>query len=248
MSVYQVGELFGRAYMRTATVETAVNVFAKCGIFPFDRLKFGPHDFLVEGCSDLSASTTSTPPNTAEAVSSTSKAVSKPPNTAEAVPSTSKAVSPADLRPLPTNIPGKKSKAGRKRGKAVVVTSYPYKTELVGSLNKKAEENTLTTKNPTKTKKSKGKNLKGNEYKPKIGKKVAVAVKKEGEDASLKVVRKLDFLKKRLKKGSMKKDHTPMTPIYVFSWCQQMMKTVLMSPTTFSVDNPTNPTVKGNNG
>lgn len=92
--------MFGRAYMRTATVETAVNGFAKCGIFPFDRLKFGPHDFIVEGCSDVSASTTS-----------------KPPNTAEAVPSTSKAVSPADLRPLPTNIPGKNQRLEEKVAK-----------------------------------------------------------------------------------------------------------------------------------
>lgn len=128
----------------------------------------------------------------------------------------------------------------------MVVTSSPYKTELVESLNKKAEENMLTTKNPTK---SKGKNLKDKEYKPKIGKKVAVAVKKEGEDASLKIVRKLDFPKKKtIKKESMKKDQTPMTPIYVFSWCQQMIKTVLMSPTAFTVDNPTNPTVKSNYG
>lgn len=53
MTAFQVAELVGRAYMRAATLEVAVNGFRKSGIFPFDRNHFRDHDFAVQnGDSD----------------------------------------------------------------------------------------------------------------------------------------------------------------------------------------------------
>lgn len=72
ITVYQVGGLFGRAYMRVATVETAVNGFAKCGIHQFDKLKFGTADFIVESEESTTIGTADTMPQSPEPGTSTS--------------------------------------------------------------------------------------------------------------------------------------------------------------------------------
>lgn len=45
VTVYQVAELFGMAYNRAATAETAVNGFRKTGMFPVNRNIFRDYDF-----------------------------------------------------------------------------------------------------------------------------------------------------------------------------------------------------------
>lgn len=45
---FQVGELFGKAYIKAATMETAINGFKKTGTFPPDRNVFKDHDFVAE--------------------------------------------------------------------------------------------------------------------------------------------------------------------------------------------------------
>ncbi|KAJ8932380.1 hypothetical protein NQ318_004534 [Aromia moschata] len=57
VTVYQVGELFGRAYLRTATAEIAAHGFRKPGLYPCNRNVFRAHDFLIieNNESDVSA-------------------------------------------------------------------------------------------------------------------------------------------------------------------------------------------------
>jgi hypothetical protein len=45
VAVYQIGELFGNAYKRAATGETAANGFRATGLFPCDKNIFRPYDF-----------------------------------------------------------------------------------------------------------------------------------------------------------------------------------------------------------
>jgi hypothetical protein len=47
VTIGQVGKLFGNAYLRAATVETAVNGFRKSGIDPPNRIVFRTHDFAI---------------------------------------------------------------------------------------------------------------------------------------------------------------------------------------------------------
>jgi hypothetical protein len=47
VTIRQVGKLFGNAYLRAATVETAVNGFRKSGIYPLNRNVFRTHDFAI---------------------------------------------------------------------------------------------------------------------------------------------------------------------------------------------------------
>jgi hypothetical protein len=47
VTVYQMGELFGRAYMKAATAEAAANGFYKAGLFPCNRNIFRSYDFAV---------------------------------------------------------------------------------------------------------------------------------------------------------------------------------------------------------
>jgi hypothetical protein len=52
VTMFQVGELFGNAFMRAATVQTAVNAFKKTGIFPVDRHVFGDSDYAPSMTTD----------------------------------------------------------------------------------------------------------------------------------------------------------------------------------------------------
>jgi hypothetical protein len=47
VTIRKVGKLFGNAYLRAATVETAVNGFRKSGIYPLNRNVFRTHGFAI---------------------------------------------------------------------------------------------------------------------------------------------------------------------------------------------------------
>ena len=53
VTIYQVAELFGQAYIRAATSLTAVNGFRKTGIFPVNRDVFQDHDFAPAETTDV---------------------------------------------------------------------------------------------------------------------------------------------------------------------------------------------------
>ncbi|CAH1971108.1 unnamed protein product [Acanthoscelides obtectus] len=46
-SVYQIGQLLDKAYLKAATAEVSVNGFRKSGIFPFNPFIFHAHDFAI---------------------------------------------------------------------------------------------------------------------------------------------------------------------------------------------------------
>ena len=48
VTVFQVGALIGKAFIRAATMEVSLNGFRKCGISPSNSQIFEPHDFIVE--------------------------------------------------------------------------------------------------------------------------------------------------------------------------------------------------------
>ena len=91
----------GRAYIRAATMEVAINGFKKCGISPFDPLVFGLQDSIEEEETENVQS---------EKHASTSEAV--------------ELISPFQLNP-PPSLPRKPSSA--REGKAAVITNSPYK-------------------------------------------------------------------------------------------------------------------------
>ncbi|KAJ8889699.1 hypothetical protein PR048_009200 [Dryococelus australis] len=53
VTAYQVAELMGKAYLRAATIENAVNGFQKCGICPFNPGVFRDSDFSFHVSSKL---------------------------------------------------------------------------------------------------------------------------------------------------------------------------------------------------
>ena len=52
VTVYQVGQLFGEAYLRAAVPTTAINAFRRTGIFPCNRDVFGEEDFAAAEVTD----------------------------------------------------------------------------------------------------------------------------------------------------------------------------------------------------
>ena len=52
ITIYQVGEIFGTAYMKTASVEKAVNSFRSTGIFPQNPSVFGDEDFMPSSLTE----------------------------------------------------------------------------------------------------------------------------------------------------------------------------------------------------
>ena len=52
VSLYQVAELFGAAYMRAATMLTAVNAFQKTGLYPVNRHIFNDADFCPSSTTE----------------------------------------------------------------------------------------------------------------------------------------------------------------------------------------------------
>jgi hypothetical protein len=52
VTIRQVGKLFGKAYLRAATVETAMNGFRKSGIYPLNHNVFRSHDFAIHAEED----------------------------------------------------------------------------------------------------------------------------------------------------------------------------------------------------
>jgi hypothetical protein len=66
VTMRQVAEIFGKAFIETSTMATAVNGFKKCGIWPYDPTVFSETDFAPSLVTDipltqpLSAATTNT--------------------------------------------------------------------------------------------------------------------------------------------------------------------------------------------
>ena len=108
----------GKAFSRAATVETAVNGFKKCGIYPFNRNVFRDSDFTIQ--EDENGSSADSP-------------TSKSPASVDQ-PSTSGLVSPADISPPP--VMRRRNISNGRSGKATLITGSPYKKELQKSTSR----------------------------------------------------------------------------------------------------------------
>ncbi|KAG8238048.1 hypothetical protein J437_LFUL013214 [Ladona fulva] len=72
---YQIAEIFGQAYERTATMGKGIKGFELCGIFPVNRNVFSDSDFLPSSVTDQPMPSTSQcdiPPTASNMIASTS--------------------------------------------------------------------------------------------------------------------------------------------------------------------------------
>ncbi|KAL1463806.1 hypothetical protein WDU94_015517 [Cyamophila willieti] len=144
----QIAQLLGIAYMKAATMQTAVNGFSKTGILPCNRDCFPESDFVTtEATNDtddedspMAPCSTSMDGNSMESPTVVSPEHTNPvptiasPEHTSPVPSI--VVSPENIRPVPTF---EITESARPRGSAFVVTSTPH-MEKVKAAEKRKED------------------------------------------------------------------------------------------------------------
>lgn len=165
----QVAELYGKAYVKAATMQTAMNGFKSTGIFPLDPDVFPDHLFAPSLTTERPVEVVQ-PVETGDAQRPVAEP-QRPIPVNEVAASTSKdslstsfTVSPADIVKLP-QVEQKHPTKRRKRGKTTVLTSTPYKDELEAVEN--TRKRTLESKRKkVEEKQTAGKYCKGT--KPKI--------------------------------------------------------------------------------
>lgn len=97
ITMFQISEIFGQAYMQAATMSTAVNSFRKCGIWPYNQDNFSDADFIA-------AETTNIP--LAQDNPSTSRAIANiPPHSGLEVSTTSNFVNAQSMETEPHTEP-----------------------------------------------------------------------------------------------------------------------------------------------
>lgn len=183
LTPYDVAELFGRAYLKVQTGEIAANGFRVTGLWPLNKNIFTAVDYLAaqqdavkDGCTVNVPPMPSTPQPLGQSMANvrtpddceplTEASTSRQDTNIEPTPSTSGLsrsslglVSPYDISPVP-NKKRTPSNRGRKASVAAVITSSPYKSDLIEKNKKKEEKENKLAKNKNKKqneKKSKGK-------------------------------------------------------------------------------------------
>jgi hypothetical protein len=147
VTVYQIGELFSKAYMRAATLETAIHGFRKTGLYPCNRDIFRAHDFINKNVEEeqLEVAANVVERLEIEAVEREQENVIASERTvhrcAELTPTQKHGpnvtVTPVDIIPLPVVTENIVQRKKARTGKPVVVTGTPHKEELESSLLKK---------------------------------------------------------------------------------------------------------------
>lgn len=190
ITINQVGKLFGAAFMKAASMETAVNAFKKTGIFPLDPNVFPDWMFQPAETTErpleetihqhcLAASSTCQPPvepilpefePTPRLTEPTASLPEPEPNAVlceshrpisqcsmGSEPSTSTAesafaVSPKDIKQIPRAQRKVETKNNRRRGKTVILTSSPYKNELIAANSKTSAHSSMSIPKTAKKK------------------------------------------------------------------------------------------------
>lgn len=154
---FQIAKLLGNAYVKAATLETAINSFAKTGIWPLNINVFTEIDFAASDVTERDLNETEnvsvrqfendqveneiwadvqelierdcqTPPPSNDVMVD---------NAHRRSASTSFTIAPTDVCPVPK---GKRRESNRRRGKSVVLTSTPYKEELEANQSTKVND------------------------------------------------------------------------------------------------------------
>lgn len=165
VTFHQLSALFSAAYVRAATMQTAINGFRKTGVWPVDSSVFSDADFLPSVPTEIEEGgnssrdelhqTTSTPTSSATATSDaelihsgektpekkTEPIVDPQPGTSKMNDSAFPRSGPRTFIPVP-KIDQKTKRSSRKKGKTAILTSTPYKEELEQSLQEKKKEKT----------------------------------------------------------------------------------------------------------
>lgn len=148
---YQIASLLGKAYLKAATMTTAINGFRATGIWPLDPNHFNKSDFLASATTEIELENqenvsietnilhTSTPipgvSNSKETAVSIYESIPFTP-THSSSPGCSHWSQPfpnsslEDLMPIPKSNKTTKRNS-RRRGKTAILTESPYKNELL---------------------------------------------------------------------------------------------------------------------
>jgi hypothetical protein len=115
VSTYQIGELMGNAYLKSATGQIAINDFRKTGLYPCNRNIFNDYEFSEDVTAQASSTSTASHFFTA----------------------------PSDIAPVPDlrETSGQTTDAATfRRGSATLVTGSPHKNKLMENIQKKTKD------------------------------------------------------------------------------------------------------------
>ena len=154
VTIYQISELFGKAYLQAATTKTAVNGFRATGIWPFNSTLFTDVNFAAARPTDMTEPLPGnghipdqdpprlTPGTEADAVLDIGLAALDPtadPDPRDNVLSGSAQTSfcrgegPSDIIPYPVYLKANNITKKSRCGTTVVLTSSPYKEKLISA-------------------------------------------------------------------------------------------------------------------
>lgn len=133
ISIYDVANLFGKAYSKAFSMSNIVSGFRATGIWPFDRNIFNEDEFLSSYVTDRLPSLPSVGTGAQDdevPVTSGTPPVASLPEVSTASTS-AQVVSPVEIRPFPKAQARKSKSGGRKRGKTTILTATPAKVDEV---------------------------------------------------------------------------------------------------------------------
>lgn len=154
VTLHQISSLFSAAYLRAATMFTAINGFKATGTWPVNMAVFSEADFLPSATTDLEVDPSAIKSQlesigqhrNTHVVQSIRETTPEPqPGTSKESDSSFQFVSPTAITAVP-KVNQSKKRVSRKRGKTVILTSSPYKTELEVAQEKSKSTNTKSGK------------------------------------------------------------------------------------------------------
>ncbi|KAG8237724.1 hypothetical protein J437_LFUL017026 [Ladona fulva] len=159
VTLFQISQIFGEAYLKACTPMNAIKGFKKCGIYPLDSDIFTDVDFVAAETTDQADHATRAQKNTnmtkvdepTVLTGSTSTSSVEETDLPDDLfqPGSSGltschvtdfgSVSPADVKPIP-KMKGPRAVTKRRRLGATILTSSPYKNSLVDEKRKRDEK------------------------------------------------------------------------------------------------------------